>query len=157
MAETPAAQARWHELTKSECFDLLAHESVGRLAVVDDHGPIILPVNYVLDHHMVVFRTDEGTKLHAANHRKVAFEIDGTDAETRAGWSVLVRGEAAEVTNPAEIARLRELPLEPWAPGTKAHYVRILPAVLSGRRITVAENTSSERGCGLAGGRGLWQ
>lgn len=153
MGEMPAEQPRWQELTKSECFDLLAHESVGRLAVVDDHGPIVLPVNYVLDHYMVVFRTDEGTKLDA-DHRKVAFEVDGTDAKTRTGWSVLVRGEAAEVIDPAEIARLRELPLEPWAPGTKAHYVRILPAVLSGRRITVAENTSSERGCGPAGGRG---
>jgi uncharacterized protein len=147
MGERPAARAGWQELTKSECFDLLARASVGRLAVVDDHGPIVLPVNYVLDRHLVVFRTDEGTKLDAADHRKVAFEVDGTDADTRTGWSVLVRGEAAEVTDPAELARLRELPLEPWAPGRKARYVRILPAVLSGRRITVAETTSTERGC----------
>lgn len=156
MGEKAAVHAGWQELTKAECFDLLAHESVGRLAVVDDHGPIVFPVNYVLDRYMVVFRTDEGTKLDAADHRKVAFEVDGTDAETRTGWSVLIRGEAAEVRDPDELARLRELPLEPWAPGTKAHYVRILPAVLSGRRITVAE-TSSEHGCGPNGGHGQCQ
>jgi hypothetical protein len=47
-----------------------------------------------------------------------------------------VRGEITEVTDPAELARLRGLPLRPWAPGARDHYVRILPAVLTGRRIT---------------------
>jgi nitroimidazol reductase NimA-like FMN-containing flavoprotein (pyridoxamine 5'-phosphate oxidase superfamily) len=85
---------------------------------------------------MVVFRTDEGTKLDAAcRGSRVAFEIDGTDAAARTGWSVLIRGEAIEVTDPAELARLRKLPLDPWAPGPKTHHVRILPAVLTGRRI----------------------
>jgi nitroimidazol reductase NimA-like FMN-containing flavoprotein (pyridoxamine 5'-phosphate oxidase superfamily) len=97
----------------------------------------VFPVNFVLDRHMVVFRTGEGTKLDAAcRGRRVAFEIDGTDAAAHTGWSVLVRGEAVEVTDPAELARLRKLPLDPWAPGAKTHYVRILPAVLTGRRIS---------------------
>jgi nitroimidazol reductase NimA-like FMN-containing flavoprotein (pyridoxamine 5'-phosphate oxidase superfamily) len=127
---------RWQELTKSECFKLLAREHLGRVAVVDDRGPVVFPVNFVFDRHMVVLRTDEGTKLDAAiKGSRVAFEIDGADPATRTGWSVLVRGEAVEVTDPAELARLRRLPLRPWAPGGKAHYVRILPAALTGRRI----------------------
>jgi len=40
------------------------------------------------------------------------------------------------VTEPDELARLRELPLRPWAPGARDHYARILPAALTGRRIT---------------------
>jgi len=129
-------QARWQELTKSECFALLARERVGRVAVVDDLGPVVFPVNFVLDRHMVVFRTDEGTKLDAAcRGSRVAFEIDGTGTAAHTGWSVLVRGEAIEVTDPIELARLRKLPLDPWAPGAKGHYVRILPAALTGRRI----------------------
>jgi nitroimidazol reductase NimA-like FMN-containing flavoprotein (pyridoxamine 5'-phosphate oxidase superfamily) len=136
MTEGPTGQARWQELTKSECFALLSGERLGRLAVVDDQGPVVLPVNFVLDRHMVVFRTDEGTKLDAAARgSRVAFEIDGTDEVARTGWSVLVRGEAIEVTDPAELARLRRLRLSPWAPGAKARYVRILPAKLTGRRI----------------------
>ena len=47
----------------------------------------------------------------------------------------MVRGEAVEVTDPAELERLRELPLYPWAPGAKSRYVRILPSALTGRRI----------------------
>ena len=137
MSELPASRVRWQELSKSECFGLLAQEHVGRVAFVDDLGPIAMPVNFVLDRHMVVFRTDGGTKLDAAvRNSRVAFEIDGTDQAARIGWSVVIRGEAVEVTDPAELARLRQLPLQPWAPGAKTHYVRILPAVLTGRRIS---------------------
>jgi uncharacterized protein len=137
MDEGPGGLARWQELTKSECFQLLAHEHLGRVAVVDDLGPVVFPVNFVLDRHMVVFRTDAGTKLEVAcRGSRVAFEIDGTDAAAHTGWSVVVRGEAIEVTDPAELARLRRRPLDPWAPGDKAHFVRILPAALTGRRIS---------------------
>jgi uncharacterized protein len=140
MNEEPDSQDRWQELTKSECFGLLAREHLGRVAVVDDRGPIVFPVNFVFDRYMVVLRTDEGTKLDAAiNGNRVAFEIDGADPVTHTGWSVVVRGEAVEVTDPAELARLRKLPLDPWAPGAKAHYVRILPAALTGRRISAPQ------------------
>ena len=136
MNESPERPAGWQELSKSECFGLLAREHLGRVAVVDDRGPMVFPVNFVLDRHMVVLRTDEGTKLDAAiRGSRVAFEIDGTDAATRTGWSVVVRGEAVEVTGPEELERLRKLPLHPWAPGAKALYVRFLPAALTGRRI----------------------
>jgi nitroimidazol reductase NimA-like FMN-containing flavoprotein (pyridoxamine 5'-phosphate oxidase superfamily) len=147
MNKSPGRQACWQELTKSECFELLARERLGRVAVVDDRGPVVFPVNFVLDRHMVVFRTDAGTKLDAAcRGSRVAFEIDGTDDAAHAGWSVLVRGEAIEVTDLAELARLRKLPLDPWAPGAKSHYVRILPAVLAGRRIAAPGGPSNRGG-----------
>jgi nitroimidazol reductase NimA-like FMN-containing flavoprotein (pyridoxamine 5'-phosphate oxidase superfamily) len=135
----PAAAGQLRELTKAECFELLAGEHLGRLAVTDDRGPVVFPVNYVLDRHTVVFRTEEGTKLHAASHgSRACFEVDGTDPAARTGWSVIVRGEITEVTDPAELARLRELPLQVWAPGPRNRYVRILPATLTGRRIAAA-------------------
>jgi nitroimidazol reductase NimA-like FMN-containing flavoprotein (pyridoxamine 5'-phosphate oxidase superfamily) len=137
-------QVRWHELTKDECFRLLAGQHLGRLVLVDDRGPIALPVNFVLDQHTVLFRSDEGTKLDVAGRgARVAFEIDGVDEATRTGWSVLVRGEAAEVTDPVELARARELPLYPWAPGPKRRYIRILPTLLTGRRIDLPDAPSN--------------
>jgi nitroimidazol reductase NimA-like FMN-containing flavoprotein (pyridoxamine 5'-phosphate oxidase superfamily) len=67
-----------------------------------------------LDRHTVVFRTEPGTKLHAAGQGgRVCFEADGTDAAARTGWSVIIRGEITEVTDRAELARLRELSLQP--------------------------------------------
>jgi len=129
---------RFQELSRDECFGLLASQHLGRIVVADELGPLALPVNYLLDGRSVLLRTDGGTKLDTAiRGARVAFEIDGTDQATRTGWSVLVRGEATEVSDPDELARLRQLPLYPWAPGAKAHYVRILPAILSGRRIAL--------------------
>lgn len=134
-AEPRPGQIR--ELTRAECFELLAGGQLGRVAVTDDGGPVVFPVNYVLDRHTVVFRTEPGTKLRAAGRGgRVCFEADGADETTCTGWSVIVRGEITEVTDPDELARLRELPLRPWAPGARDHYARILPAVLTGRLIT---------------------
>jgi nitroimidazol reductase NimA-like FMN-containing flavoprotein (pyridoxamine 5'-phosphate oxidase superfamily) len=118
---------------------LLAAGTLGRVALIDDRGPVVFPVSFVLDRHTVVFRTEPGTKLHAAGRGSlVCFEADGTDAAGRPGWSVIVRGEITEVTDPAELARLRALPLRVQAPGARDHYVRILPAALTGRRIVAA-------------------
>jgi nitroimidazol reductase NimA-like FMN-containing flavoprotein (pyridoxamine 5'-phosphate oxidase superfamily) len=123
---------------------LLARQRLGRVVLVDDRGPLALPVNFVLDQYTVLFRTDEGTKLDVAVRlAPVAFQIDGVDQATRTGWSVLVRGEAKEVTDPAELALVRRLPLYPWAPGAKGHYIRILPSSLTGRRIALPEAPSN--------------
>ncbi len=124
------------ELTRAECFELLAGERLGRVAVINHLGPVVFPVSYVLDRHTVVFRTAAGTKLDAASRgSRVCFEVDGTGPVAGTGWSVLVRGEMTEVTDQAELARLRELPLPAWPAGPRNRYVRILPAVLTGRRI----------------------
>jgi nitroimidazol reductase NimA-like FMN-containing flavoprotein (pyridoxamine 5'-phosphate oxidase superfamily) len=112
---------------------------VGRLAFVDDRGPIVLPVNFAVDNHTLLVRSAAGTKLGVLGRGdRVAFEVDGIDAASGTGWSVLVRGEAIEVTDAVELARLRTLPLRPWVPGAKEHFLRILPAVITGRRISAA-------------------
>jgi len=132
----PGAADQLRELTRAECFELLANEHLGRLVVIDDMGPVVFPVNYVLDRHTVVFRTGDGTKLSAAGRGvRVCFEVDRTDPAAHAGWSVVVRGEVTEVTSQEELARLRELPLQAWAPGVRSHYIRMLPASLTGRLI----------------------
>lgn len=132
------SEVSWQELTESECFGLLAGQHLGRVVLVDGHGPIAVPVNFVLDRQTVVFRSDEGTKLDVAGRSaSVAFEVDASDEKTRTGWSVLVRGDASEITDPDDLARVRKLLLYPWAPGAKTHYVRIVPSALTGRRIAV--------------------
>ena len=49
---------RMEELDKEECHKLLAERHLGRLAIPDFGGPVIFPVNYVLDQDLVIFRTD---------------------------------------------------------------------------------------------------
>lgn len=136
MDDPQVRATRWQELSRSDCFDFLARHDLGRLAFVDDLGPIVVPVNYVLDQHELVIRTDEGAKLEASRRGvKVAFEIDGIDPAGKTGWSVLVRGEAVAVSDRDELERLRKLPVRPLAPGSRSHYIRVMPAVLTGRQI----------------------
>ena len=125
-------------LERHECLALLAGEEVGRLGVVSGGHPLILPVNYVLDGDTVVFRTAPGTKLDAARRTAVAFEVDRFDRGARTGWSVVVQGVADEVTDfadPALLERLARLRLDPWTEGEKPNVVRIVPRVVSGRRL----------------------
>jgi hypothetical protein len=99
---------------------------------------VIRPVNYIFDHRSqsVVFRTAHGSKLHALLHAaKAAFEIDGIDEGARRGWSVIIEGVTAEVTNPNDLHRFNSLGLEAWAPGPKPHWVQIRAWTVSGRRI----------------------
>ena len=125
----------------TECRRLLAERHLGRLAIPDFGGPMIFPVNYVFDQDLVIFRTDPGTKLNAATDAEsVAFEVDAIDEATRTGWSVVVRGTLAEVTDPAHLERLRTLPLYPWAPGAKNRYVRVRPRLITGRRIRIPDD-----------------
>ena len=132
---------RMEELDDTECRRLLAERHLGRLAIPDFGGPVIFPVNYVFDQDLVVFRTDPGTKLDAATEREsVAFEVDAVNEATRTGWSVVIRGTLAEITDPAHLARLRVLPPHPWAPGEKTRYVRVRPRSVTGRRIGIPDD-----------------
>ena len=95
---------RLEVLAEGECRRLLAEHHLGRLALVDGKGLVIVPVNYVLDGEGPVFRTDPGSKLDAAAEAaQVAFEVDAVDEATRTGWSMLVRGALAEVTDPDDL------------------------------------------------------
>jgi nitroimidazol reductase NimA-like FMN-containing flavoprotein (pyridoxamine 5'-phosphate oxidase superfamily) len=132
---------RFEELAEAECRRLLAEHHLGRLAIVEFGGPMVFPVNYVLDRDAPVFRTDPGSKLDAAAERdRVAFEVDAADEATRTGWSVVVRGTLAEVTDPGDLERLRSLPLYPWAPGSRTRYLRVRPSSVTGRRIMIPDD-----------------
>ena len=121
-------------LGAEECFKMLATEEVGRLAVVLGGRPEIFPVNYVVDHDGVVFRTEAGTKLEGAVGGPVAFEVDHLDRADRSGWSVILHGQAFHVS-PAHRHRSAHLALCPWTGTAKPHLVRVTPTTVTGRRI----------------------
>lgn len=125
-------------LSRDECLRLLATHGLGRLAVVVGGRPLVFPVNYALDGTSIVFRTDDGTKLHGAvPDHEVAFEIDDMDPLYHTGWSVLAVGIGREVADEAEIERLGHVHLGLWTPGPKSHWVRIHPHAITGRRIPI--------------------
>ena len=123
-------------LTRDECYERLRTARVGRLAFVNQGDPVILPVNHGLDGEAIVFRTAPGSKLLAGDaERRVAFEVDGFDADRRSGWSVLVRGTATTVENQQEIERLNRLGVWPWADLVeRTHWIRIATYSVTGRQ-----------------------
>jgi uncharacterized protein len=124
-------------MDRRACLGLLGSHRVGRVAVVSGGRPLIFPVNYVMDDGTVLFRTDPGTKLSGAHSQYyMSFEIDGIDEHSHEGWSVVVNGVGREVVEPNELARVQALPLMPWSPGDKQHWIRIRPETVTGRRIT---------------------
>ena len=130
-------------IPRDECLSLLAAMAVGRLAIASPGAPpLVVPVNYVLDGEVVVFRSDPGEKIFLLRGSPASFQIDQIDPSRRTGWSVLVQGAAYEAT-PGEVEHLH---IEPWAPGEKSHWVRIVPASITGRRITLPELRRDEKG-----------
>lgn len=131
---TPATEV----LETNQCWELLRGVSVGRLAVVVGDHPDIFPVNYKVDHGTLVFRTGEGTKLHAAlGDAPVAIEADGVNAETGEAWSVVVKGQASAVKLTQDVLDTIGLLLFPWEAGQKDQFIRIAPREVTGRRFTV--------------------
>lgn len=126
------------ELSRDECLRLLRDHGIGRIAVATPGAaPLVMPVNYRLDGEAIVFRSGTGSKLRALRGTPVSFQLDEIDPVHRTGWSVLLRGTAYETTR----WETDHMDLEPWAPGDKGHWVRIVPQAISGRRIRQPESS----------------
>jgi nitroimidazol reductase NimA-like FMN-containing flavoprotein (pyridoxamine 5'-phosphate oxidase superfamily) len=124
-------------LPRPECFRLLASQTVGRLGFVVGDQPLVLPINFAVVRDVVVFRTGRGSKLGSALGTKVCFEVDEADAVAGGGWSVVVQGVAEEITHGDHWfdEALRRGAATTWISGGQDHYVRIIPHVISGRRL----------------------
>jgi nitroimidazol reductase NimA-like FMN-containing flavoprotein (pyridoxamine 5'-phosphate oxidase superfamily) len=130
---------RMASLTETECFDFLARQWIGRLALVVDGWPVVVPMNYALVGRDIVLRSDPGSKLDAIGEGvSVSFEVDEFDPLYQSGRSVLVHAVAREV-GPEERPQLAEKSkLRSWAEGAKAHWVRLVPVQVTGRRLARA-------------------
>jgi nitroimidazol reductase NimA-like FMN-containing flavoprotein (pyridoxamine 5'-phosphate oxidase superfamily) len=120
-------------LPVEECLELLRASTVGRISVVVDGFPAILPVNHRLVEKAgataVYLRTREGTIIDRAP-AAVALQIDGFDHHTRQGWSVLVRGTLRH----ARDEQVGDVVLESWA-AARDTWVLIEATEITGRRL----------------------
>jgi len=132
--EESGALARVEDLAEGECLELLGTKRVGRVAHNDPEGPVVVPVNYVLQDGMVLFRIAPFSRLaDRLRDGPASFQVDHVDEDARTGWSVLVQGHAAR-------AKSWELPEPdsrptPWAEGNRNLHVRLSPHHISGVRL----------------------
>lgn len=133
-AEESQQPARVEELTERECLELLATKPVGRVAHNDPEGPVVMPVNYVLQDGMVLFRLAPHSRLaDRLRDGAASFQVDHLDEETRTGWSVLVQGHAARADS-WELPEAGKRPT-PWAEGGRNLHVRLSFHHISGVRL----------------------
>jgi nitroimidazol reductase NimA-like FMN-containing flavoprotein (pyridoxamine 5'-phosphate oxidase superfamily) len=125
------------ELGYDKCLDLLRAGDVGRLAVIVNDSPHVLPVNYRLvetvDLTWIALRTRVGNVIDRAQ-MQVALEIDAIDAVRRTGWSVLVRGTLHHVDAEAAEFKARFDP-DTWLTDERHSWLVIQPFSISGRRL----------------------
>lgn len=119
-------------LDEQEALHLVASAGMGRLAFAVAGIPDIVPINHCVDGGKVYFRTAEGSKLLGVTiNQQVAFEVDEIEGDV--ARSVIVRGPARELHTRAELEYAESLPLRPWVPSFKYHFVVIEPEEITGR------------------------
>jgi hypothetical protein len=124
------------QLTRYESLRFLATVPIGRIIFTRRALPAVELVHFALDNGDIVIRANPGDTL-AADIRDavVAFEADSLDVAHQAGWSVAIIGRSRVVTDPGEIDRLQKIGLRSWGAGEAAHFIRISPGLLTGRRL----------------------
>jgi nitroimidazol reductase NimA-like FMN-containing flavoprotein (pyridoxamine 5'-phosphate oxidase superfamily) len=125
---------RIRELGAGECMDLVASVPAGRIAHDDARGPIVIPVNHVVDRGTVVLRTSPASNL-AGSVRGgwASYQVDDLGASGDPSWSVLLRG-TIQALDPGEVQELPGRP-EPQAEGVRTLYLRLTPRSITGRRL----------------------
>ncbi|SKA99669.1 Nitroimidazol reductase NimA, pyridoxamine 5'-phosphate oxidase superfamily [Agreia bicolorata] len=129
------------DLEPEECWRLLERVSVARLAVVDELGADIFPINFLVHNGLVYFRSAPGTKIvRATEHPGVAVEFDGTYDGLR--WSVVIRGDIRRLSDDAEIHASGVDKLHTFTAATKWNYFVISPRTISGVRFRTSRRLS---------------
>ena len=138
----PGVQARrvLEQLSDAESMELLVGRRVGRLVFNSRYGLTALPIVFIVAGASLVlgtwdpvFDVDLRTGIEHADYQ-VAVEADQINLEAHEGWIVLVRGAAHHLDTEAERAPFINAGLEPWVDDVPAHFIRVDPTTIFGRR-----------------------
>lgn len=135
------SRRRTVRLGPEESFRLLASVPVGRVVFSYEALPAIRPVNHIVDDGKVLIRTHDGAAIipTALRQAVVAYEADELDPVRRTGWSVIVTGMAAFVTEPDRLETYRDR-LQSWMDGALDYVIEIVPGQVTGIRIVDEES-----------------
>ncbi|MFH8769478.1 pyridoxamine 5'-phosphate oxidase family protein [Streptomyces sp. NPDC017958] len=130
----------FRELARHECLRLMAKVTVGRIVFTRRALPAVLPVNFGQDvDGAVLLCTSAASDLvRAIDGAVVAFEVDDVDLARHSGWSVVIVGPAAVVTDPVEHERLARTGPASWGPAPDEVFIRIEPELVTGRELVGA-------------------
>jgi len=135
--DEPPPPSYMRTLPASECYELLAVATVGRIGFVSAAGVQILPVGFRLgDGHRLFMRTSpQGTLARlAGTDASVGFEVDYHAGDFGVAWSVLMNGTLSHLDAAATeaYAKLRLKPV-PWPGLASSVIIQFVPETISGR------------------------
>jgi uncharacterized protein len=134
---TTSGGREFEALDDDVCWELVAHDSLGRIAYTQGETPAIRPVNYFLSGHDVLIRTTSSSEMgRAIDGHVVALEVDQIERSTRSGWVVVVVGKATATDLAGQPPRPSLGGLEPWSAGEGSLLLHIEADTISGRRLT---------------------
>jgi len=142
----PAGAAEPEQLSRSECLGLLASVQIGRFVYTRQALPAVEPVGFAIsDNIIVILAETSGQLATAARGDVVAFAADALDATATSRWSVTVIGRCRQACEPAEISRLRRLPLISRTPRGDENFICIGIEIVHGRRLQPCPNAGLTR------------
>jgi Pyridoxamine 5'-phosphate oxidase len=134
------------ELSREECLRLIGEVPVGRVVFTQRALPAVRVVSHLVEADQIIFRADLGpaisTETGDDRGTVVAYEADLIDAADSLGWSVVVVGRAAHVTDETEVARYRRA-LPSWAAGEADDVIAIRAGMVAGFRLEPARQSEA--------------
>lgn len=131
-------EAGWEVLPRNECILGLGSQQIGRIALSADALPVLLPVYFVYDGSMIVFRTRSGSVLDRnCRNTVVAFEVDSHDTGRKTGWSVMAVG-VAKVLSDSLVAHQHAARLDRIGAPEGDVLIGIEPGSITGRALSAA-------------------
>lgn len=123
------------QLGRAESLRLLRSVPYGRVVFTAGALPAVRLASHLADGEQIVICADLGTAINPGpdgTSPVVAYEADLVDATQRSGWSVVVVGRAALVTDQTVAARYRESLGPAWAGEQASQVVTITAELVSG-------------------------
>ncbi len=124
-------------LDPGECWALLAQvapSSVGRIAVNGEPSPHVIPVNFSVTGTSILVRLGAGWTAFHLDGVDCTFEVDDAPPHGRAGWSVVIEGNARIVPYD-EAGRLGKKLPRPRVPRPGVRVFEIVETNVTGRSL----------------------
>lgn len=130
-----AHEEQEERISPERCWALMDREGVGRLAALDGDRPLVAVVPFAVEHGDIVIGAKDGFGLSGLFGQQVAFEVDEVDADTKAGWSVVARGIAYDITDTVDrrSERLQGVDVSCWCMDGIDGRIAIRPTDVTGR------------------------
>ncbi|HXT61904.1 MAG TPA: pyridoxamine 5'-phosphate oxidase family protein [Pyrinomonadaceae bacterium] len=137
------------DMSAAETHELLRRQSFGHLGCARDNRPYVVPMNYAYDGNELYFFTTEGMKTRFIDaNSQVCLQVEEVSDSTH--WrSVMVTGQAQQITNDAELEKGMRLitqsnpaltpaisatSLDAWGRGVGIALYKIIPEIMDGRK-----------------------